>query len=269
MVDESENEKTVKRSVSLPEKLYVKVRELADSQDGNASRVFAEAVREFTTRTAEDREAARKFIAAADFLHNNAEIFDERQRIIEARLASVETNLEYIAKTLEGIFHIRREPLTIDVPTQNGFDDLLSEASDRYIRNPSLLTPTLPELTDSQKAAEAEAYKNRLSEAEQLLKSMPFMEEERFYIAPTPGGVGLYDRKFKTNGEVIGPLEDSFMVLSIKNGVYIYYPEIPPHFQVDSADIRPRNHAYNLKEVAKVIPVIVADYLAFRRLEKT
>ncbi|MCA1441263.1 hypothetical protein I6F07_13780 [Ensifer sp. IC4062] len=269
MVEASESNKSVKFSVSIPEKLNVVLEKHVLESKSDKSPIIAKAIAEYLQRTEEDEVARLKATAAAEHLYDSRFLFDERQGWIESRLDTLDENVSYISRVLETLFRVRRTPVKPDIPTGGDFREMLSEAIGAYIKDETLLTPDIKGRSALERAAENQAYDNAFKEAEDLLKSMPFMSDPRFYVGLTMGGPAVYDREFKaTDPGAVYSVTGDFPVASVKvdhGEMTVSYPAIRPHFELNSADQREHAWVSGPQAVAQIVPVIVADYLAFRQ----
>jgi hypothetical protein len=95
------------------------------------------------------------------------------------------------------------------------------------------------------------------------------MNDARFYIGLMVGGPGVYDREFKvTDPGASHSITGDFPVASVRvdhDEMTVFYPATRPHFQLNSADNRERAYVSGAQAVAQIVPIIVADYLAFRQ----
>jgi hypothetical protein len=232
------------------------------------SKVVEKAVTRYLDDLNADRETIENLADVAAFLFERKHLFDIRQGAVEERLTSVEANLEFISSALERLFHIRRKPLTVVVPTEQEFVDLLSDASSEYIRNRDLLAPALESLSALEKAAKEQVYENRVKEIEYLLNSMPFMSDPRFFCDRSRVGVAIYDREFSAIDEY-SSLNGYFPVVEVQpdlDGMSLWCPVARPFFRLGFADRRDRDLISGVKAVADLVPLMVADYITFRQL---
>ncbi|WP_105384349.1 hypothetical protein [Neorhizobium alkalisoli] len=269
LVEASESNKSVKFSVSIPEKLNVILEKHVLESKSDKSPIIAKAIAEYLQRTEEDEVVRLKATAAAEHLYDCRHLFGEQQAWVESRLDTLDANVRYISHVLETLFRVRRNPIQPDLPTSEDFKGMLSEAVGAYIKDETLLTPVIKGWSELERAAGMQAYDNAFKEAEDLLKSMPFMSEPRFYVGLTMGGPAVYDREFKATGPGAAySVTGDFPVASIRvdhGEMTVTYPATRPHFELNSADQREHAWASGPQAVAQIVPVIVADYLAFRQ----
>lgn len=273
MVEASESNKSVKFSVSIPEKLNVILEKHVLESKSDKSPIIAKAISEYLQRTKEDEAARLKAVAAAEHLYDCRHLFGEQQAWVESRLDALDGNVRYISHVLETLFRVRRNPIQPDLPTGEDFRGMLSEAVGVYIKDETLLTPDIKGRSELERAAEMQAYDNAFKEAEDLLKSMPFMSDARFYVGLAMGGPGIFDREFKDTDPGAGYSKaGDFPVASVRvdhGEMTVFYPATRPHFELNSGDQRERAWASGPQAVAQIMPIIVADYLAFRQRNGT
>lgn len=255
-------------SYSLPRELRER---LSEKYPGRIkSKIVEMAVSRFLDDLEGEQETSAKLAEVAADLYSRRGVLDLRQEWIESSLKDLRSDVDYIAHTIETLFHVRRYPLRIEVPTGGEFHDMYSDAAGAYRRDKELLAPAVGQVEELEKAAAHQAFENRKAEAEAILRSMPFMEDERFQIGWAGLGVGLFDREFQDEDPLSLSYKgkEGFEVLSIdmaRTDLMVLYSPTRPYFRLNTADNRQRLGACGAEEVAKIIPVIVADYLAFRQ----
>ncbi|OHV78406.1 hypothetical protein LCM4573_26685 [Rhizobium sp. LCM 4573] len=214
-------------------------------------------------------ESARYVFLNRDLLELRNEQMDGRLLSLEERLSSLEEDSRYVVRVLERLFHIRRHPVTIEVPDSRAFDELMNEASSEYLRNEGLLRPNIHRREhDLGLAAGIEAFENRRAELKDVLNAMPFMNNPRFYIGNSLGGLALFDRNHKVEKALSGKPADFevFCVQIARGETSLTHSKTRPYCRFQPSDDREMEFVEGIENVAAFIPVLVADYLSFRRL---
>ncbi|WP_142781072.1 hypothetical protein [Agrobacterium sp. T29] len=252
------------RSFSLSRDLITLLDGLAE---GEKSGFVEEALLNHFHNLKQRDDAIAKLTEIATFVFESRNSVAAHHEWIAERLSGLESDVGYVVGVLERLFHVRRHPIELQTPSTDDFHEMIAEASGEYLRNRSLLRPDMMhQKTELEVATSRENFANRLKEAQELMQSMPFMADGRFYIKFRHTGPSLYDGDFGTVGD---SFDKHFCVANINismDDMRMIYPSERPYFELHVSDQRPTLVAIGSDEVAKVLPVIVADYLAFRQL---
>lgn len=272
----SENSKAKRptRAFSLPWELLERLDTLPD---GERSGVVEEALTRYFARNdllaeidLQLAQAAAHLFFKRDLLEFRNEQIDGRMVSLEERLASLEADIGYVVRVLERLFYVRRHPVEPNAPSVRQFDDLMHEASSEYLKNEELLRPNVYRREhDLAMAAEMEAFENRKAEVQAVLEKMPFMSDPRFYIATGLGGLALFDRKYHVKQPFDHEAKDFelFSVRVDRGEVSLTHSKVRPYCRFGPLDSREVEIVSGIENVAATIPVLVADYLSFRRFD--
>ncbi|MCZ7935736.1 hypothetical protein O9X90_25750 [Agrobacterium leguminum] len=267
------------RSFSLPWQL---VKQLDALPKGERSQLVEEALTRYFDIGKELAKAHSQMSEAAQYVFLNRDLLELRNDRMNERLGALEEQLVstveklssdvgYISGVIERLFHIRRNAVQLDVPSSKTFDEFMHEAGNEYLKNDDLLRPKVRGSEhDLEVAARMEAYNNRVAEATELLNAMPFMANPRFYTGFSMGGVGLFDKEHKFKDHFDRGREKDFEILMIScqyGRMSMMQSKTRPYCLFGVNDNRDYEIVRDIENLAQAVPTVVADYLAFMRLD--
>jgi hypothetical protein len=219
-------------------------------------------------------QGIEQLTTAATFLAETHPIYLTNAGVAKSFAEDTMLNIAYIAHALEQLFHVRPpSKAKLEIPTGQGFDQLKNDAVAVYAQDPTLtdLDAIHAKGKALRDAATAFGEANQLEQVTTLLNDMPFMAEQRFYVEHNFSGLALFDREHPNTTVLLGArAQGDFPVVQVDLGsgeMFVTYSTERPHFALVAGDRRLDAMAKGLDEMAQIIPVIVADYIAFRKFE--
>jgi hypothetical protein len=239
------------------------------------SKVFQKALEFYFQHHDQVEMISRETLEAVEFLSAHKDVFIDHAVSTSESIRLLSSRVDQIASTIQGIFAV---PFDWDLtpPTPEEFDVEKRKATAAYAADPQILRSVQPhvlkQIAEVKQAALQLSFQKRREHIDTLLKDMPFMEDDRFYLGFSMGPA-IFDKKYPRvllheHDTTTGPFEVLYINADAETPL-LTYPKTRPYFRISFPD--PRDHVMvsGIDKVMAMVPAIVADYLAFRRQEET
>jgi hypothetical protein len=181
--------------------------------------------------------------------------------------------IEWLTQVMHKTFGIPLNPVHTQPISYESFSEEMKKAYALYKANPAITQPKLPTEASRDMAVAILQTKeqNLLAQLEDAFSELPFMHDGRFFWGKMVFGFGLCDRNYPTTLDY-DPHIKFFPVIKVDTdgpGWSVKVGQQRPYFDLGEYFQNPFRMIHDdMETLVKVAPVIVADYLAYRKAEE-